>query len=158
MHLSYNEQHRQVGKLSFCLRNVTENHNIEGQHQQLVWLQCLRQTLLVNLLTEKFYPWTLFQGSRTGDKLLLRFSTVTSFSSTSSSVQWTDESYAAKLIRHSVRCSRIKGVLCITVVYLVIGSTSNFLASPIWARSYFTEDVIILEFGRHGLSLQSCKF
>ena len=90
MHLSYNELHRQAGKLSFCHRNIAGNHNIEGQHQQLVWLQCLRQTLLVNLLMEKFYPWTstLFQGSRTGDKLLLRFSMVTCLSSTSSSVQW----------------------------------------------------------------------
>ena len=28
-------------------------------------------------------------------------------------------------------CSRMKGVFCITVVYLVIGSTSDFLASSI---------------------------
>ena len=161
MHLSYNELHRQAGKLSFCHRNIAGNHNIEGQHQQLVWLQCLRQTLLVNLLMEKFYPWTstLFQGSRTGGKLLLRFSTVTCLSSTSSSVQW---KFCCK-INYTVGvvpslCSRMKGVFCITVVYLVIGSTSDFLASSIWARSYFTEDVIILEFGRHGLSLQSCKF
>ena len=84
-----------------------------------MWLQCLRQTLLVNLLMEKFYPWTstLFQGSRTGDKLLLRFSTVTCISSTSSSVQW---KFCCK-INYTVGvvpslCSRMKGVFCITVV------------------------------------------
>lgn len=80
---------------------------------------------------EKFYPWTstLFQGSRTGDKLLLRFSTVILL--LVPQAQAYNESYAAKLIRHSVRCSRIKEVLCITVVYLVIGFTSDFLASSI---------------------------
>ena len=74
MHLSYNELHRQVGKLSFCLRNITENHNIEDQQQQLGWLQCLRQILLVNLLMEKFYPWTstLFQGSITAGQIVIK--------------------------------------------------------------------------------------
>ena len=74
MHLSYNELHRQAGKLSFCHRNITENHNIEDQQQQLVWPQCLRQTLLVNLLMEKFYPWTstLFQGSITRGQIVIK--------------------------------------------------------------------------------------
>ena len=126
MHLSYNELHRQAGKLSFCHRNITERSTTTTGVTAVFTTNFGREFAHGKILP---MDSTLFQGSRTGDKLLLRFSTVILL--LVPQAQANNESYAAKLIRRSVRCSRIKEVLCITVVYLVIGSTSDFLASSI---------------------------
>ena len=79
MHLSYNELHRQVGKLSFCHRNITENHNIEDQQQQLVFTTNFAPEFAYGKILLMDFSLSLFQGSKMGDKLLLRFYTVTSF-------------------------------------------------------------------------------